>query len=282
MNAPPSPATGATVVVTTSVLGSVIGELVDSAASVVTIIPDGQDPHDFQPSARDVAAMSSADLLVINGLGLEELLVPAIEAARDADVAVFDVSAHVTVRAADGDDHGHGHGDGHADGDTTGDPHLWLSPATVREALPALAAALSDAIGTTVDAAPLDAELGALDADLASEFAALGTCELVTGHDELGYFADRYGCEVIGAVVPSMSTTADASARQLADLKDVIAEHGATTVFVSLGTPRDVADQIARETGASVVELSTHSMGTNRTYAGFIRSLADAILGALG
>lgn len=261
-----------TIVVTFSVIGSVVSELVAGAATVEVIVPDGQDPHDFQPSARDMEAMSSADLLVINGLGLEELLEPAVTAAVDAGVALFDVSAHVAVRPADGgSDEAHG----------AGDPHLWLSPATVLEAAPALADALAAAIGAPVDPSRLTDELAALDAELAAQFGALGTCELVTGHDELGYFANRYGCEVVGAVVPSMTTTADASAGQLAELTDVIAEHGATTVFTSLGTPQDVAEQIARETGASVVPLATHSMGDNRTYAEFIRSLADTILGAL-
>lgn len=260
--------------VTYSVLGRLVADLVGGRADVVVIVPDGRDPHDYQPSARDMETMTGADLLVVNGLGFEEYLGDAIEAAADSGTPVFDVSAHVTVRDADGVA-----GDGHAHG--AGDPHLWLSPATVLQALPALADAVSGATGTEVDPAPLTAQLEALDADLAARFAALDRCELVTGHDELGYFADRYGCTVIGAVIPSMSTTADASAKQLADLKDVIDGHGATTVFTSLGTPQLVAEQIARETGARVVELRTHVLGASGSYAAFIRTIADAILGAL-
>jgi len=286
---PTTPSTtepAATIVVTYSVLGRLVADLVGSAAEVVVIVPDGRDPHDYQPSARDMEAMANADLLVANGLGLEENLEDAITAAAGAGTTVFELSAHVTVRDADhGDDHGHDHGDDQSDeaehAHEAGDPHLWLSPATMLEALPALADAISAAIGTQVDPAPLTEELTALDADLASGFAALDRCELVTGHDELGYFADRYGCEVIGAVIPSMSTTADASAKQLADLKAVIAEHGATTIFTSLGTPQGVAEQVARETGADVVELGTHVLGGSGSYASFIRSIADAILDAL-
>lgn len=288
-SAPVEPATPstteptATVVVTYSVLGRLVADLVGSAAEVVVIVPDGRDPHDYQPSARDMEAMATADLLVVNGLGFEEYLGDAVGAAADAGTPTFVVSDHVTVRDAAGvRDDGHGHGDDHGTGaHGGGDPHLWLSPATMLEALPALADAISVAIGADVDPAPLTVELEALDADLASEFAALARCELVTGHDELGYFADRYGCEVIGAVIPSMSTTADASARQLAELKDVIDRHGATTVFTSLGTPQGVAEQIARETGADVVELGTHVLGGSGSYASFIRSIADAILDAL-
>jgi len=272
----------ATVVVTYSVLGRLVADLVGDAAEIVVIIPDGQDPHAYEPSARDMEAMANADLLVANGLGLEETLEDAITAAAGAGTPVFELSAHVTVRDADhGDDHGDDQSGEAEHAHEAGDPHLWLSPATMLEALPALADAVSTAIGTQVDPAPLTAELESLDAELAAEFDALERCELVTGHDELGYFADRYGCEVIGAVIPSMSTTADASAKRLAELKAVIAEHGATTIFTSLGTPQDVAAQISRETGADVVELSTHVLGGSASYAAFIRTLADAILDAL-
>lgn len=272
-----------TIVVTYSVLGRLVEDLVGDAADVVVIVPDGSDPHDYQPSARDMEEMTSADLLVVNGLGFEEYLGDAIAAASDAGTPVFELSEHVTVRDAAevrDDGHGDGHGDDvHAHG--AGDPHLWLSPATMLEALPALSDAVSAAIGTDIDPSALTAQLEALDTDIASRFAALDRCELVTGHDELGYFADRYGCEVIGAVIPSMSTTADASAKQLAELKEVMAEHGAATIFTSLGTPQEVAAQIARETGADVVELGTHVLGGSASYAAFIRSIADDILDAL-
>jgi zinc/manganese transport system substrate-binding protein len=268
-----------TIVVTYSVLGRLVEDLVGDAADVVVIVPDGSDPHDYQPSARDMEEMTSADLLVVNGLGFEEYLGDAIAAASDAGTPVFELSEHVTVRdAAEVRDEGHGD-DVHAHG--AGDPHLWLSPATMLEALPALSDAVSAAIGTDIDPSALTAQLEALDTDIASRFAALDRCELVTGHDELGYFADRYGCEVIGAVIPSMSTTADASAKQLAELKEVMAEHGAATIFTSLGTPQEVAAQIARETGADVVELGTHVLGGSASYAAFIRSIADDILDAL-
>jgi len=279
-----TPELRATVVVTYSVLGRLVSDLVGSAAEVVVIIPDGRDPHDYQPSARDMETLSDADLIVANGLGFEEYLEDSIGAAADAGTPVFKLSEHVTVRDANnGTDDGHGDDHDGATDDThgAGDPHLWLSPATMLEALPALADAVAAAISIDIEPAALTAQLEALDTDLAAQFAALDGCKLVTGHDELGYFADRYGCEVIGAIVPSMTTTADASAKQLAELKEVMAEHDATTMFTSLGTPQNVAEQIARETGADVVELGTHALGVHASYAAFIQSIADAILDAL-
>jgi zinc/manganese transport system substrate-binding protein len=109
----------------------------------------------------------------------------------------------------------------------------------------------------------------------------VGECELVTGHDELGYFADRYGCETIGAVIPSLTTTSEASAGELVALKDTIAEHGAKVIFTSLGTPQAVTEQIAKETGVEIVELATHVMGTATSYAEFMRTVANQIADAL-
>ena len=278
------------VVVTYSVLASVVSELVTGVADVVTIIPDGQDPHDFEPSAKDIAAINDAVFVVANGLNFEEGLETSLEELHDANGPVFFVGEHITVRdMTEGDDHAHGSeeeskdetGDEHAHSD--GDPHLWLSPAAMLEMLPELASELGAALGTDLSAAlaTVTDGLTAHDSEVAALLGDVEPCELITGHDELGYFADRYGCEVIGAVIPSSTTTSEASAGELAELKEVILEHSAKVVFVSLGTPQAVAEQIAKETGTTLVELSTHSMGGSTTYAEFVQSVAKQIADAL-
>lgn len=278
------------VVVTYSVLASVVSELVTGVADVVTIVPDGQDPHDFEPSAKDIAAINDAVFVVANGLNFEEGLETSLEELHDANGPVFFVGEHITVRdMAEGDDHAHGSeeeskdetGDEHSH--SAGDPHLWLSPAAMLEMLPELASELGAALGTDLSAAlaTVTDGLTALDSEVAALLGDVEPCELTTGHDELGYFADRYGCEVIGAVIPSSTTTSEASAGELAELKEVILEHSAKVVFVSLGTPQAVAEQIAKETGTTLVELSTHSMGGSTTYAEFVQSVAKQIADAL-
>jgi zinc/manganese transport system substrate-binding protein len=201
------------VVVTYSILGDMVQQLVGDAAAVVVVIPNGQDPHDFSASARDIETMMGAALLVSNGLGLEEGLLEAIHQAADDQVPVFEVADHITVRqfgegepteagdaAANTDDHANA--DDHApDG---GDPHLWTSPAVMAEMLPDLAASLEAALGVQLDdsLAAVQADLAALDAATAAIMASIpaGECKLVTGHESLGYFADHYGCRLIGAV----------------------------------------------------------------------------------
>ena len=98
----------------------------------------------------------------------------------------------------------------------------------------------------------------------------------------MGYFADRYGCEVIGAIIPSLSTTSEASAGELANLKDQIALHNVKAIFTGLGTPQEVANQLANETGVKAVSLSTHYLNGATNYREFmlhlVQQIADALL----
>ena len=273
------------VVVTYSVLASFVGDLVRGKADVVTIVPDGQDPHGFEPSAKDVEALNNADLVVANGLDLEAGLDGALSSAAEAGTPVFLMSDHVTIAelsdVSDHSSHGHSHsggdsGDSHEQGK---DPHLWLSPATMLEALPALTKAASEALGTDLSAASetLEAELREVDADLSVMFSDLEKCELVTGHNELGYFARRYGCKVVAAILPSSSTSADESARAVEFVIDVVATHDVDVIFPSLGSSRAVAEQVANETGVRLVEINTHFLGGAKSYTDFIRALGTTI-----
>ena len=271
------------VVVTTAVLASIVSELVGDVAVVTTIISDGVDPHDFAPSAKDVERMNNAALVVANGLDLEEGLEDVLE--NLATDRVFFAADHVTTRAlkpehSDDEHHDEEHKD-EEHGHDGADPHLWLSPFTVSEFVPALATALSAVVGADIDGESMVASLLQLDADIAAQIDGLDACELITGHDELGYFADRYGCEVIGTVIPSATTTAEASAAQIAELESVVTEHDAKAIFVSVGTPTKIAEQIARDTGVPTVELNTHVVGDSENYDRFMRSLTDTIVGAL-
>ena len=269
----PSTRTQPEIVVTYSVLGSVVEQLVGDLATVRVIIPDGQDPHEFEPSAKDIESLNNADLVVANGLDFEEGLEQTIDRAIDSGVNVFMVGDHITVREmSKEDDHDHG----------AYDPHLWLSPAAMLEMLPALADAISTATGVDLatQLAALESELTALDAQIKATIDGI-TCELVSGHDELGYFADRYGCEVIGAIIPSLSTTSEASAGELAALKVEVEEHGVPAIFTGLGTSQSVADQLASELGVKAVTLSTHFLDGAVNYRDFMLRLTQQIADAL-
>lgn len=275
------------VVVTHSILGAVVSALVSGVADVVVLIPDGQDPHTFEPSAKDIEMLNSATLVVANGLGLEAGIESALANAADNGTNVFYVADNVTlidvVDVNDHSDHGHNHpgGDaGHVDDHVhSQDPHVWLSPRTMREALPALADAIGDTlqVDMTIAEVALDAQLRSLDAELTALFSKIDTCQLVTGHNELGYFALHYGCAVVAAVISSPSTSAEESAGNLEFVIDVITTHGAKVIFVSLGANLAVAEQVANDAGARIVELSTHYLGESVDYIDFMRRLGTTI-----
>ena len=280
-----------TVVVTYSVLGSIVEQLVGDAATVTTLIPDGQDPHEFEPSAKDIESLNNASIVVSNGLDFEEGLEETLESAKTAGVNIFMAGDHITVRELSDED------DDHADEATTdttvvkeeehdhgaSDPHLWLSPAAMLEMLPELSKAVGAAIGADLSAQleTLVAELTALDSEIQEIIGGI-KCELVSGHDEMGYFADRYGCEVIGAIIPSFSTTSEASAGELADLKAEIDIRGVPAIFTGLGTSPAIAEQLASELGVKAVTLSTHFLDGAATYQEFMLRMTNQIAEALG
>jgi zinc/manganese transport system substrate-binding protein len=273
------------IAVTTPLLGAIVRDVAGGAAEVDVVMPNGADPHDFAPSARDVETLTHADLVVENGLGLEQGLEEALDEARRAGVPVFTATDHVRLRhpgageeaeEEDGD-HGHDHG--------LGDPHIWMDPLAMRDVVAALAPAAGAAIGADL-AAPAAREerrLVALTNEIRRDLAPIpaGRRRLVTGHDSMGYFADRFGFALVGSIIPSFSSQAEVSAGELARLKRRVEGLGAPAVFTELGTPPNVAEALAGELGIRVVEVPSHTLPENGGYAGFMRSVAGAVLEGL-
>lgn len=269
--ASPTPLDRPTVVVTYSVLGDVVAQLVGDAARVKVIIPNGQDPHDFEPSAKDVEAINNSVLIVANGLNLEERLDHTIDEAQRSGVPVFVMADHVTTRTMT------------ESGSTIFDPHLWLDPLTISQAIPELTKKLGTILN--VDLASRSTELQINLANTNSEAAAIiagiNNCTLVTGHDEMGYFAARYGCTVVGAIIPSLSTSAEATAGAIEKLRNLAADSGVRAIFTSLGTSKRVAKQIAQELDVQLVELSTSMLVKGDHYKEFIVRIAQQVADAL-
>jgi zinc/manganese transport system substrate-binding protein len=267
---------GPSVVVTTAILGDIVANIVGDAASVDVVMPAGADPHDFAPSTRQAESMTEADLLVVNGAGFEGGLDAAVETATDGGTAVFTVADHVVLRSTD-------------EGD---DPHLWTDPRTMAGAVTELGEALAavDGIGAGVvtRAEAYAAELLALDAEIEALLADIPTERrvLVTNHEALGYFADRYGFEIIGAVIPSLTTGASASASDIDALAELIEAQGVPAIFAETSSATDLADALADSVGdIAVVSLYTESLGDAGSgadsYIGMLRTDAALLHEAL-
>lgn len=275
-----------TIVVTYSILGDVVQQLVGDAATVQVIIPNGQDPHEYEPSAKDVAAIQDAGLVVANGLDLEEGLASVLEQAADDGVDVFVATDHITVRSFGAEDPTDDHGAEGAGEEGGGqDPHFWTDPTKMAELAPDLAADLERVLGVQLDTqlAAFDAAMTSLDAEIASIMAVVpaGGCRLVTGHESLGYFAARYGCTLVGAVIPSLSSSAETSAEALAELHAVADAAGVQAIFTEVGTPKQIVEQVADEVGVPLVELPSHKLPDSGGYPAYLTDLAIKIATAL-
>ncbi len=302
-----------TVAVTTNILGDVVANLVGDEMNVLTIMPVGADPHDFQASAQQVASLGEADALVANGGDFEEGLLDVIKSSEGDGMAVFE--ALNAVQAIDfgekghddHDDEEHGdeehddHGDeehGDEDHDEHGhdgvDPHFFTDPARMAVAADAIADFLVanvegvDATALTENAAAYVAELEALDAEVEQTLAAIDSevRVLVTNHEVFGYFADRYDFEVVGTVIPAGSTADGTSAQALTELAEVIEHEGVGAVFADTSSSDELAETLAAEVGdIGVVELFSESLGEDgsdgSTYIAMVRTNAERIVGAL-
>jgi zinc/manganese transport system substrate-binding protein len=265
------------VVVTTPVLGAVVADLVGDRAAVTVLMGNGVDPHDWSPSAKDIERVEKADLVVANGLGLEESLEKPLSEAEKRGVVVFRATDHVTVRERASGEAG--------DADAAGlDPHFWVDPLAMRDVVLALAPVLGGVGVDVADRAPaLATRLVELDEATRATLSVIPTARrlLVTGHESMGYFADRYGFRLVGAVVPGLTSQGEVAAGELADLRAAIEDEGVTVIFAEIGTPTAVVEAIGRETGAAVVTLPSHTLPADGSYVTFIGQIAAAVAAAL-
>ena len=271
------------IVVTYSILGSIVKELVGDKATVSVSVPNGLDPHEWEPSARDIEAINKADLIVENGLGLEGGMEKTLQAARDSGVKLFTASDYIGVRHV-------GPGEGIPSGDPdqvigAADPHLWMDPIAMKSVVEGLASELLKDLNLDVSSQALDLEnrLDSLNKEVADTVAVIPqeNRNLVTGHESMGYFAQRYGFKLVGVIIPSLSTQAEVSAEDLAALKKAIEDNHVKAIFTELGTSPAVANAIGDETGVKVVELTTHVLPSDGSYFTFLRNIAGVITNAL-
>ena len=268
------------IVVTYSILGALVKDMVGDQADVVVLIPNGQDPHEWEPSAKDIETLMKADLIVQNGLALEGGLEKALSQAAAAGVKSFVASDHITVRKV-----GQGEGIPNAGSDQNvgaSDPHLWTDPLTMKQVMVAFSDQIKANLGMDLSAQAQDlaSQLDSLNSEITTLVDSLpeGNRKLVTGHESLGYFADRYGFKLVGAIIPSLNSQAEVSAADLAALKTLIQENQVKAIFSEVGTPQAISDAIGRETGVKVVELSTHILPSDGSYFTFMRDLAQTIV----
>ncbi len=241
---------------------------------VQSLLPPGVEPHDYEPTPRDIAQLAECDLLIVNGAGLEGFLERLLESTGGR--------THVIVASA-----------GLAEMAGTADPHFWLDPNLVIRYVENIRDGLSqtDPEGRALYARNAEtyiAQLRALDRWIASQVQEIPPDRrlLVTEHQVLGYFADRYGLHIVGSLIQGTSPEAAPSAQHLTRLVEDIRASGAPAIFLEVGENRQLAQQIAAEAGVRVVGgLYTHSLsgpdGPAPTYIEMMRHNTRLIVEAL-
>ncbi len=281
------------VVVTTNILGDVTREVVGDQADVTVLMEPGADPHSFGLSAVQAAELEHADLVVFNGLGLEENVLRHVEAAHASGVATFEAGGAVDPltfrKQADG---------GPEEEAGQPDPHFWTDPDRVRKAAGLIAEQVAEHVDGVNDKAihanaeRYDDQLADLTAWMDKAFDRIPEQRraLVTNHHVFGYLADRFGFRVIGAVIPSGTTLASPSSSDLRSLTQAMRRAGVQTVFADSSQPKRLAEVLRTELGGRVrvVELYSESLTTKGegadTYLRMMRAnttaMTDGLTGA--
>jgi ABC-type Zn uptake system ZnuABC Zn-binding protein ZnuA len=284
------------VIATFSVLGDIVARVGGDRVEVSVLIPSGADAHVFEPTPEDAAKLEDAAVVFENGLGFEPWLDELYEASA-SDAARVVVTEGITPRAfgEEESDHEEEHEDGE-EHDEHGefDPHAWhdVQNAVVEaEAIRAALGAADPANAAIYDtnAAAYTAELQELDAYIVGQVATLPEerRRLVTSHDTFGYFAVRYGFEIVGTALGSISTEGgDPSARAINDLIDAIKDTEVPAIFAENVSNPSLMETIADEAGVTLAPtLYTDALGEpgspGETYLGMIRFNVDTIVGAL-
>jgi ABC-type Zn uptake system ZnuABC Zn-binding protein ZnuA len=280
------------VVTTTTVLADLVRQVGGASVSVESLVPRGGEVHTFDPGPSDVVTIGEAQLVVLNGLGLDEWLgalvadagstAPVVELADDLDGVEYLAGRH------DDDDAGTGATDAHA-GQTL-NPHLWLNAGYARGYVARIGEALAaadpdDSAAYEAGAADFDARLAALDDRIRTAIGAIPESRrrVASFHEGFAYFAAAYGLEIVGVIVDAPGQ--DPSAGELAALVEAIRASGARAVFTEAQFSPDLAETVAAEAGVTVVrDLYNDSLGDPPvdTYEAMMRWNADRIAEALG
>jgi ABC-type Zn uptake system ZnuABC Zn-binding protein ZnuA len=293
------------VAATTSIVGDVVKNIGGDLIELTVLIEPGQDPHGFEPTPSTIATIERAHVIFVNGFHLEEGLLDIIETTAlgvvvpvSAGIEPLDIQGkygyddhndhtdHEEEHHADHDEHHHEHG--------SVDPHVWFNPNNVMKWAENIAHVLSEADPDNGESYRLNAEeyvkqLALLDQSIHQRFYTLPESKkkLFTDHHVLSYFADEYGFEVIGTLLPSGTTSTEASARRMAELLKLLKRENATTIFVGDTAGRSLrklSESISEELGeeVSIVMLLTGSLsvpGTpGDTYLGYMEYNVNQIM----
>lgn len=268
-------------------------KIVGDKAEVINLVPAGSEPHDWEPSTQDMAKLTSAKVLVINGAGMEHWAHDVVEAAKNKDLKVITASDNVELIKSEGHEHEHNHdgdehkheGEAHDDHDHAAeghkhegegheqegeghehehdhgafDPHVWLSLKQAQVELKNIYEGIA-----SVDPANKDyykanyekyeKEFAALDKEFAEKLSKVPNKEIVTSHAAFAYLCRDYGLKQLG--IAGINADQEPNPTRMAQIVDFVKEHHVKTIFTEELVSPKVAEAIAKETGAKTEVLN--------------------------
>jgi len=276
------------VVAITTQIGDFAKNIGGDRIDLTVLLKPNQDAHDFDFEPSQLRDIAGADLILRNGLGLDDFLDDALE---NTDAPVVVVTEGATLREGS-HDHDEGEDEEEHEGHGT-DPHVWLSVDNARVMVENVRDALIDLDSANADyyrenATRYLSTLDALDRDIESQVQSVpAACrKLVTNHEVLGYFAEAYGFELVGSVIPSTVTDAQPSAADVADIVRKIRDQDVPAIFAESSANPALVQQVAREANIKVVDdLYGDSLGpansAGGTYESMMRENTKKIVEAL-
>jgi ABC-type Zn uptake system ZnuABC Zn-binding protein ZnuA len=236
------------VLASTSFLADIARNIAGDRLQIGSLLPVGADPHSYQPTPRDVSLIARSELLILNGAEYEHFIESLLDAERAGGEREI-IEASAGIRPGEDVESEHGI-----------DPHFWLDPNLVIVYVENIREGLThfDPEGASVYQSNADAyitQLEELDVWIVEQVNQIPPEKrlLVTNHEAMEYFAERYGLTIVGTVIESFSSGASPSAGQMASLIDQIRSSGAPAIFLDAADNAALAEQIAKETGVRVV-----------------------------
>ena len=254
---------GVRVVATTTQIGALVREVAGDRVRLTVLLQAGADAHDYEPSPQDSRTIKRADLVLKNGIGLDDWLDRVIKNSGTKAKVVVATDGIEPLEGGHHDDDKEkkdDHGDDHKHDHEEGDPHVWHDPENVKVMVKNIAEALGEvdranAASYRANAEAYAKKLDDVDRDIKALFAAIPPAQrkVVTNHESLNYFARRYQLEIIGAIIPGTAKEAQPSAQDLAKLTDLIRSEGVKAILAEAEIDPKVAEQLAKDTGVRVV-----------------------------
>jgi ABC-type Zn uptake system ZnuABC Zn-binding protein ZnuA len=279
------------VVATTTIVADFVRNVAGDLVHLTVMLPLGADPHTFSPTPQDIATVAEAHIVFSNGLHFETFMPEIIDNAGGAAVVIATTTGIEPRAMAEAEAHDEAGAEAdHAPAEV--DPHAWLAPANARVMVGNIASALraldpAQAATYRARAEAYDQELVRLDGWVQEQIETIPVenREMVTDHDAFGYYADRYGLTIVGAIIPAYSTNAEPSAQELVALRQAISQVEARAIFVGTTINPLLAQQLAADTGLQLVPLYESALGEAgsgaETYLDYMRYNTTAIVTAL-